>query len=191
MPPTAKKWICHLIWAMLLIPTTGWGQLQLRPNLTVTIRVQNVPAEEQQRLNGKYSISESGYLTIWKIGAVKVSGLTTKQAAKKIGDTFKAARIFEKADFEVIAPNPRINRVPLKFTIGGQVKKPGLKNWKAGLTLQNAIQMAGGRAPNADPGRVTLIRNGIKYVFDLRKPKHSKIKIYNKDLIEVPKETSD
>jgi protein involved in polysaccharide export with SLBB domain len=54
------------------------------------------------------------------------------------------------------------------------------------MTLYNAIQAAGGETPFGAINRVKLFRNGSVYTYDLRIDQHKTVKIYEKDMIDVP-----
>ena len=48
------------------------------------------------------------------------------------------------------------------------------------------MQAAGGESPYGAINRVNLFRNGKRYVYNLKNDKHKSVKIYAKDIIEVP-----
>jgi protein involved in polysaccharide export with SLBB domain len=54
------------------------------------------------------------------------------------------------------------------------------------MTLYSAIQGAGGESPYAAMNRVRLYRNGKKYEYDMKRQDHKSVKIYVRDVIEVP-----
>jgi protein involved in polysaccharide export with SLBB domain len=54
------------------------------------------------------------------------------------------------------------------------------------MTLYSAIQGAGGETPYAAMNRVKLYRNGQAYVYDMKRQDHKGVKIYSRDVIEVP-----
>lgn len=66
------------------------------------------------------------------------------------------------------------------------MRKPGQKPWKKGLTLASAVKAAGGATPFAALKRVRLYRNGKRYQFDLTDRARKPVKVYPRDVIEVP-----
>ncbi len=87
------------------------------------------------------------------IGNIKVSHLT----AKELRDTLyvKFSKFLKKPEIDVI-PLFRIN-------ILGQVRKPGVYNITSATKVTDAIALAGGLMPDADPGRA-IIRRGSQII---------------------------
>ncbi len=76
-----------------------------------------------------------------------------------------------------------INRAPRVFVIG-EVQSPGELKWERGLTIRQAISIAGGSTEKASPKRVIVIRtkNGVEKEL---KPKMDEF-VLPGDIIKVP-----
>lgn len=159
---------------------------QIRPNQTLSISITGVPTAEQARLNSTYPVSASGYITMWKIGSIKASGLSEANLAASIAAKYKAAQIYTSPVFQILSSQSEKTKDVLSFTVGGQVRGPGQKPWTEGMTLYSAVQAAGGETPYGATNRVKLYRNGQVYTYNLNIDKHKNVKVYNKDLIDVP-----
>jgi polysaccharide export outer membrane protein len=117
------------------------GPYALRTNDQLHVQVYNEPT-----ITGDYVIDSTGYLSIPIAGRVKAAGLTAAQlehrlTAKLNGGILKDARV-----------NVQItNYAP--FYILGEVKKPGEFPYRPGLTVGDAVALAGGYTYRADESR--------------------------------------
>lgn len=73
-----------------------------------------------------------------------------------------------------------------KISVGGFVKSPGGVEFAENMTLVEAIKAAGGPTPFASIRRVQLIRDGKRFVYDMRKSRHQQVRILPDDCINVP-----
>ncbi|YCM42124.1 polysaccharide biosynthesis/export family protein [Verrucomicrobiaceae bacterium 227] len=172
------------LFATILGFSAAFGQIDTKDMLS--IKITGVPVSEKARLDNEYQVSSSGTINMWVIGTVRAAGLTTTQLASTIASKYKAAGIYNSPTFIVTSQSETGDRGVKTFTVGGQVKSPGPKPWKIGMTLYNAIQAAGGETPFGAINRVKLFRNGNVYTYDLRVDKYKTLKIYEKDMIDVP-----
>ncbi len=177
-----KKILTLIIGAL----TLGNAFAQIRPSQTLQISITGVPTSEQARLNSTYPVSSSGTINMWKIGTIKASGLTETALAASIAARYKSAQIYSSPVFQVLSSKSDQTKDVLAFTVGGQVRGPGQKPWSEGMTLYTAVQAAGGETPYGAVNRVKLYRNGQVYTYNLKIEKHKTVKVYNKDLIDVP-----
>ncbi len=102
-------------------------------------------------LSGQFEIDGAGMIALPLIGGVAVGGLTLAQA--------------EAAMVDALSPdylkNPRISLEVLNyrpFYIIGEVKAPGSYPFVNGITVLNAVAIAGGFTYRARENRVTIIR---------------------------------
>jgi polysaccharide export outer membrane protein len=118
------------------------GPYALRTNDQLHVQVYNEPT-----ITGDYVVDSTGYLSIPIAGRVKAAGLTAAQlehrlTAKLNGGILKDARV-----------NVQItNYAP--FYILGEVKKPGEFPYRPGLTVGDAVALAGGYTYRADEDKV-------------------------------------
>ena len=94
---------------------------------------------EWKALNAEYTVGASGKLALPVVGEIDVSGMTTAQVALAIGDRMKQRiGLVENPDVsvEVVECRP--------IYVVGQVARPGAFAFKPGLTVVQAVSLAGG-----------------------------------------------
>lgn len=111
----------------------------------------------EDELTTRGQLSGDGTITMPLIGAVRIEGLTTDQAAEMI--TRKLA------DGYLVKPEVSVSieaRIRRTVTVLGQAKRPGVFELPAqrSLTLVEAIGMAGGVTEIANAKKITLKRGG-------------------------------
>lgn len=104
-------------------------------------------------LGGEYVVDDSGFVRLPLIGQVSAAGRTVRQleddVAKQLGARYlKDPRI----SIEVISHRP--------FYIIGEVNKPGEYPFVAGMSVLNAVAMAGGYTYRANESSVYIRRKG-------------------------------
>ena len=102
-----------------------------------------ITVHESPDLTGEFLVSGSGYVSMPLIGEVYAGGLTVRQLASAI-----AAKL--TPDY---LKNPRVSIEVLNFRpfdIIGEVNKPGSYPYRPGMTILNAVAMAGGFTYRAD-----------------------------------------
>jgi protein involved in polysaccharide export with SLBB domain len=70
--------------------------------------------------------------------------------------------------------------------IGGQVRGPGPKPFRKGLTIYQAVQAAGGATEFGSMFRVKLFRGDKQTIYDLTEAKSMSVPVQPNDTIEVP-----
>ena len=106
----------------------------------------------QKDLSGEYEIDGTGNISLPLIKEVKAVGLTIQSLEKTIINRLKPDYL----------KNPRVNIEVLNyrpFYIIGEVKKPGSYPYVAGMTVVNAVALAGGYTYRAKEGKVLLTRS--------------------------------
>lgn len=114
-------------------------------------------------LNGEFVISAAGTLSLPIIGVVPAAGQTADQISDTIGERLKEQVGMQKrpnASVEVSEYRP--------FFITGLVTKSGKYNFSPGLTVVQAVSMAGGMAGPADMNILGLQRDVLTTRGDLR-----------------------
>lgn len=124
------------------------GSYVLGPNDQLRVQVYNEPT-----ITGDYVVDGAGFLAIPVAGRVRASGLTTEQLERRItaklnGGILKDARVTVQVG--TYAP----------FYIRGEVKKPGEFPYKPGLTLGDAVALAGGYTYRADESKAYVRSSG-------------------------------
>lgn len=122
----------------------------LRPRDQVWVKVY-----QEEDLESKTTVDKNGFITLPLIGQVPVGQKTPEEASALIRELYSK-------DYLV---NPQVNlmvveRAKVRFTVMGQVQRPGSLEILDGepLNLLQAIAMAGGFTRLAAPNKVTLQR---------------------------------
>src|SRR3569832_698398 len=131
----------------------------------------------EQTITGDYVVDSAGYLSIPVAGRVRAAGLTVEQLERRItaqlnGSILKDARV----NIQVATYAP--------FYIRGEVKKPGEFPYKPGLTVADAVALAGGYTYRADENRVVVRPSGSNAA--LTRPTDANPQVSPGDNITVP-----
>lgn len=106
-------------------------------------------------LTGEYVVDASGVLSLPYVQSVPVAGFNTGQIERLITQRLKAGFLRDpKVSVQAIALRP--------FYIMGDVVTGGSFPYQPGMTVQNAIAIAGGYGPRADKTDVMLTRKTAK-----------------------------
>jgi polysaccharide export outer membrane protein len=123
------------------------------------------PYNESSLALNSYCVNAAGQINLPKIGFVNAKGLTVVELEKAVTDSLQKyfTLVFVKAKV-----------VNMKFTVGGEVKQPGLKVMVRDFyTLSEALAMSGEVSDVADLSQVRVTReeNGVytSRTLDLRK----------------------
>ena len=160
---------------------------------TLSITIKGVPQTEQSRISSEYVVSPDGYIYLPHIsGGLRASGMSSSALARKIEAAYRSAEIYTNPRITVISRKDAAqgNIEAQMVTVGGFVKSPGPKQFMRGMSLFQAISAAGGESTFGSIRRVELLRNGKRYVYDLRKTSHKGVKVFPGDSINVPQKTA-
>ena len=131
-------------------PNDGAGyRLDAGDNLRIKVfdwRSATGEVHEWTGLNGEYEIGADGTVSMPLLGAVKAAGETTDQLADAVATQLQSRlglTIRPQASIEIREYRP--------FFILGDVNKPGAYPYRPGLTVLQAISVAGGRYRVNDP----------------------------------------
>ena len=151
----------------------------------IKIEIRGVPAEEQSRVNGLYTVSESGYITMPFINSVRAAGLSPTALGASIAAAYRSAQIYTNPNVQVQSSNAEDIEKQLVH-IGGQVRRTGPVEFVQGLTIYQAIQSAGGANEFGAMNRVQLLRGGKVRVLDLRVTQFMNFPLQINDTVTVP-----
>lgn len=120
----------------------------LRPNDQVRVQIYNEPT-----ISGDYKIDGAGVLSIPLAGRLHAAGLTTAQLERSItrhldGGILKDPHV----NVQISAYGP--------FYIRGEVKQPGQFLYAPGMTIGDAVALAGGYTYRADETTAFVRRSG-------------------------------
>lgn len=100
-------------------------------------------------LTGDYVVDDGGFVALPLIGQVHVGGSTIDQAQQVITQRYGANYLV----------NPRVSVAVINyrpFFILGEVKNPGSYPYVGGMTVLNAVALAGGYTPRGDPDDILV-----------------------------------
>ncbi len=138
---------------VLILPGVGPAQAaEVAYRLGAGDRVK-VTVFGQEDLSGEFELDGAGRLSLPLIQRVQAAGLTLNELEDAITDKLKP-------DF---LKNPRVSVEVLNyrpFYILGEVKSPGGYPYVNGMTVINAVALAGGYTYRARENKVTIVRAG-------------------------------
>lgn len=112
----------------------------------------------QTDLSGQFRMDGQGYLALPLVGEIAAGGLSTRELEQTI-----VARLRED-DFLL---NPQVGVQVLTyrpFYILGEVHNPGQYEYKNGMTVVNAVALAGGYTYRARPSKITIEQTGCTFL---------------------------
>ena len=136
--------------AVVLCLLSGRGQAEDAPayKLGPGDKVR-VTVFDEKELSGDFDVSGQGELALPLIGQVKVQGRTINEVEITITQRYgKDYLVNPQVNVEVLNYRP--------FFILGEVRSPGSYAYVSGMTVINAIALAGGYTPRANKGRIML-----------------------------------
>ena len=149
-----------------------------------TIEIYNLGSGDKVRitvfghtdLSGEFLVDDTGIISMPLIGSVKSGGLTIRELEKTI--------IAKLKDGYLVNPSVNVEVVKFRpFYIIGEVARPGSYPYISGMTVFNAVALAGGFTSRAKKSEVLISRGGGK-------AKEVKLKsetfVMPGDIIEIP-----
>ncbi|MES2606899.1 MAG: polysaccharide biosynthesis/export family protein [Pseudomonadota bacterium] len=135
-------------WATALLAQDNAGYT-LALGDVISINVFDEPDLSQDRV----LITDTGKIPFTFLGEVQATGRTVLQVQEAIADGLKPDYLVEpKVSVSVVEYRP--------FFLTGEVEEPGSIPYQPGLTLRQAIPIAGGLTERASEGRITVISGG-------------------------------
>jgi protein involved in polysaccharide export with SLBB domain len=125
----------------------GTAEYRLGPGDRVKVTVFG-----EDDLSGEFEVDGSGRVSMPLIGAAQSGGLTVRELEARLSDRLREYLVAPKLAIEVLNYRP--------FYILGEVESPGSYPYRAGMTVLNAVVMAGGYTYRADEEDITIQRGG-------------------------------
>jgi protein involved in polysaccharide export with SLBB domain len=151
---------------------TSYGAYVIRPSDQLRVQVY-----DDQNITGEYQVDASGYISIPLAGRVKASGLTPPQLERAIVAKLTNG-VLKKPDVavQILAYGP--------IYVHGEVKRAGEFPYKPGLTIMDAVALAGGYTYRADESAAFVTRAGshVERSYGL----NGSVRIYPGDNIRIP-----
>jgi protein involved in polysaccharide export with SLBB domain len=156
----------------------------LGPGDAIRLTLRGVAAEEQQKINGDYTVGDDGLVSLPLLDQmVRASGLTPNGFARAVEKAYKDGGIYSSPAIDVVSEKGK-NPEGAIVSVGGQVKRAGQVPFRKGMTVIQAVDAVGGR--NEFGGRnVLLIRDGKQYCLDFKKLAHKGIALKSNDSLQV------
>ena len=108
------------------------------------------------KVEGKFPVEANGKAHLPVVGTVEVAGKTTERVQAELRQ-----RLSNEQSQAVLSLEPL-------FVVGinGEVRMPGVYDFRPGQTVFDALSRASGYADGADRGKVYLVRNGTPRVLE-------------------------
>jgi polysaccharide biosynthesis/export protein len=130
----------------------------------------------EQDLTGEFIVDATGVLSMPYVQSVPVAGMNTGQIERLIQRKLKAGYLRD--------PKVSVQTINLRpFYIMGDVTTGGSFAYQPGMTVQNAIAIAGGYGPRADHGLVLVTRRTAKGTATFKVPVTTQV--YPGDIVFV------
>jgi polysaccharide export outer membrane protein len=133
-----------------------------------------VTVYRQEELSGEFRLDGGGYLAVPLVGEILAGGLTTRQLEDEIEIRLKSGGFLVDPQVSVALLTYR------PFYVLGEVAQAGSYEYRDGMTIINAVALAGGFSYRADADDVTIERGGC------RMPTSPDTVVQPGDIIEVP-----
>jgi polysaccharide export outer membrane protein len=116
------------------------ADVTLGPGDTFEVSVYN-----EKELSGKYQVADDGMINFPLVGPLKVAGKAPNVIAREIQDALRDKQILKNPSVSLFVSEYASKRV----NVVGAVAKPGSISWMSGMSIVQAISMAGGLTPLA------------------------------------------
>lgn len=128
-------------------PEAGVAGYRLGPGDLVRVTVFRQPD-----LSGQFRLDGDGELALPLAGEIRAGGLTTRELEQAIAARLRDANylLHPQVNVQVLTYRP--------FYIVGEVRRPGEYQYQSGMTLINAVALAGGYSHRAKASAATIER---------------------------------
>lgn len=127
-------------------------------------------------LTNDYLVDGAGNISMPYIQSTRVAGLTTREAEQMIAARLRGGYLRNPSvSAQVTTTRP--------FYILGEVTTAGSFPYQSGMTVQNAVAIAGGYSPRADQGKVLITRKNVNGTATLKVPVTTQI--YPGDIVYI------
>jgi protein involved in polysaccharide export with SLBB domain len=108
----------------------------------------------EEGLTGTYRVASDGTIDYPLLGTLSVQGMTPTEVTRLIGDGLVSGQYLKNPNVSVFVKEYSSK----KISIFGQVNKPGTFQYVDGMSIVEAISIAGGFTPMSKPNDVTVTR---------------------------------
>jgi protein involved in polysaccharide export with SLBB domain len=130
----------------------------------------------EEDASGEYEVDATGAISVRLLGRVQVANMTVSQVEQTLIDQYRSRNFFKNPRISIELTNLR------PFFILGEVEKRGSYPYVNGLTIAQAVAIAGGYTYRASRGRITIQRVGAPHEV----PAQENDPVYPGDIVRVP-----
>lgn len=129
-------------------------------------------------LSGEFVVDDSGFVRLPLIGQIAAGGRTVRQLENDIAAKLGAEYLRDpRVSIEVLSHRP--------FYILGEVNRPGEYPYIAGMSVLNAVALAGGYTYRANRSSVSIRRKGAESEEEKSYPADDTTKLLPGDVVNV------
>ena len=135
-----------MLWSSPLSAQTDSGDYRLSVGDQVRVNVYG-----HEDLSGDFSVDADGGISLPLVGNMRAQNHTTKELSQAIADALQPDYL----------KNPRVSTEVLSYRpyyVMGEIAQPGSYPFVKGMTVVNAVAVAGGFTYRARKGRITIVR---------------------------------
>jgi polysaccharide export outer membrane protein len=130
----------------------------------------------EEDASGEYEIDATGSISVRLLGRMQIKNLTVSEVEQMLIDQYRSRGFFKNPRISIELTNLR------PFFILGEVEKRGSYPYVNGLTVAQAVAIAGGYTYRASRSRITIQRVGAPH--DV--PAQENDPVFPGDIIRVP-----
>ena len=164
---TSPRLVCAVSLLALAVVAAGGGCSGIRPT-TPEVRPEDAPTDStigpgdvfdvrvygEEGLTGTYRVASDGTIDYPLLGTISVQGMTPTEVTRLISDGLVGGQFLKNPNVSVFVKEYSSK----KISVFGQVNKPGTFQYVDGMSIIEAISIAGGFTPMARPNDVTVTR---------------------------------
>lgn len=146
--PLCLSLMAFLIWTLAASAVQADDAYRLGPGDKLRVNVYNEPS-----LSGEFEIDGSGVVSLPLIGEVTARDLSVREFEQRVTEALQG-------DY-LVSPQVSVDVTNYRpFYIIGEVNNPGTYSYVDGMTVMNAVAMAGGFTYRARESRAEIKRQG-------------------------------
>jgi len=130
----------------------------------------------EEDASGEYEIDATGAISVRLLGRMQVKGMTVSEVEQALIEQYRSRGFFRNPRIAIELTNLR------PFFILGEVEKRGSYPYVNGLTIAQAVAIAGGYTYRASRSRITIQRVGAPH----EEAAKENDPVYPGDIIRVP-----
>lgn len=144
-------WLCQAVLGVALcLPLTAESSAQ-EYKLGPGDRVRVVVLSDTE-LSGEYQVDGAGMISPRMVGRFSVNGMTTAELETTLMEKYRSTGVLRNPRLSVELLNAR------PFYVLGEVSRPGSYPYVSGLTVAQAVAIAGGYTRRASTSRIKIKR---------------------------------